>query len=225
MSCRSPFLCGWGRARRASTPSASITCFPASTLTGRSAVKSRVMQAIETSYKGYRFRSRTEARWAVFLDAIHVKWTYEQQGFDLSGTPYLPDFWVESWQAWIEIKGPEPQPVEIEKCRLLSEASGKRVLLIYGEPWIDGDEPHYDMVLFTVPEDHRHMTKGWEFGEGRRNSREVWLVSEDHGAFALNPVPHPGDHKYPLSGSFAHQIVDALSQARAARFEHGESGA
>ena len=28
------------------------------------------IQVIETAYKGYRFRSRLEARWAVFFDAI-----------------------------------------------------------------------------------------------------------------------------------------------------------
>jgi hypothetical protein len=28
------------------------------------------IKAIETSYKGYRFRSRLEARWAVFFDAL-----------------------------------------------------------------------------------------------------------------------------------------------------------
>lgn len=36
-----------------------------------------MIKAIETSYKGYRFRSRTEARWAVFFDALGVRWEYE----------------------------------------------------------------------------------------------------------------------------------------------------
>ncbi len=30
------------------------------------------IKAIETRYKGYRFRSRLEARWAVFFDALSV---------------------------------------------------------------------------------------------------------------------------------------------------------
>ena len=48
---------------------------------------------IETEYKGYRFRSRLEARWAVFFDACGVKWDYEVEGFDLGdGIKYLPDF-------------------------------------------------------------------------------------------------------------------------------------
>ena len=51
------------------------------------------LKAIETEYKGYRFRSRLEARWAVFFDACGVKWEYEPEGYDLgNGTYYLPDF-------------------------------------------------------------------------------------------------------------------------------------
>jgi hypothetical protein len=183
------------------------------------------MQPIETNYKGFRFRSRSEARWAVFLDTIQISWRYEEQGFDLNGTGYLPDFWVPDWNAWVEIKGPKPTPEEIDKCRLLSEASGKLVLLVSGDPWIEGERKLYDVMLFSKPEDHRHMSEGWEFGEGRRNSREIWLVSDDLGAFTLNSIPHDGDHKYPLSGSYAYTIVEGLKAARGARFEHGESGA
>lgn len=51
------------------------------------------IKAIETRYKGYRFRSRLEARWAVFFDALGIKWEYEPEGFELpDGTRYLPDF-------------------------------------------------------------------------------------------------------------------------------------
>lgn len=39
------------------------------------------LKAIETEYKGYRFRSRPEARWAVFFDACGVKWDYEPEGY------------------------------------------------------------------------------------------------------------------------------------------------
>jgi hypothetical protein len=37
----------------------------------------------ETKYKGYWFRSRLEAKWAVFFDALGLKWLYEPEGFDL----------------------------------------------------------------------------------------------------------------------------------------------
>ena len=51
------------------------------------------MKAIQTEYKGYLFRSRLEARWAVFFDACGVRWEYEPEGYILpNGKFYLPDF-------------------------------------------------------------------------------------------------------------------------------------
>lgn len=53
------------------------------------------LQAIETRYSGYRFRSRLEARWAVFFDCLGLPWEYEPEGFVLpNGKWYLPDFRV-----------------------------------------------------------------------------------------------------------------------------------
>lgn len=41
------------------------------------------MKPTETKYKGCRFRSRLEARWAVFFDTLSIKWWYEPERFDL----------------------------------------------------------------------------------------------------------------------------------------------
>lgn len=46
------------------------------------------MKAIPTKYKSCQFRSRLEAKWAVFFDLVHWQWTYEP--FDLNG--WIPDF-------------------------------------------------------------------------------------------------------------------------------------
>ncbi len=35
------------------------------------------VKALETHYRGWRFRSRIEARWAVFFDALGISWDYE----------------------------------------------------------------------------------------------------------------------------------------------------
>ena len=48
--------------------------------------------AIDTIYKGYRFRSRLEARWAMFFDLAGVAWRYEVEPLLVNGEPYLPDF-------------------------------------------------------------------------------------------------------------------------------------
>jgi hypothetical protein len=46
------------------------------------------MHAIATVYKGIRFRSRLEAKWAAFFDLLGWRWAYEP--LDLRG--YIPDF-------------------------------------------------------------------------------------------------------------------------------------
>ena len=56
------------------------------------------IKPIETVYNGYRFRSRLEARWAVFFDALEVEYEYEPEGFLLpSGNKYLPDFRIKCY--------------------------------------------------------------------------------------------------------------------------------
>lgn len=63
-----------------------------------------MLKAIETRYKGYRFRSRLEARWAVFFQEHGVRWEYEQEGFELPFGRYLPDFYLPTRKAFIEVK-------------------------------------------------------------------------------------------------------------------------
>jgi len=115
------------------------------------------MKAIETKYKGYRFRSRLEARWAVFFDALGLAWEYEKEGYDLNGIKYLPDFWLPGLDCWIEIKGRDVNDDDRDKCGFLAAQSSKRVYMFYGE-----------MVL---PD---HTYNGWD-----RNPSEVFFQIED----------------------------------------------
>lgn len=104
------------------------------------------LKAIETHYKGYRFRSRIEARWAVFMDAIKIPWEYEREGFDLGADGnYLPDFWLPTQKEWVEIKGEKPSADEMRKATALAEASKCAVHLFWGrvEPdpfWVNMQE-------------------------------------------------------------------------------------
>lgn len=65
------------------------------------------IQPIQTRYAGHHFRSRLEARWAVFFDALGLKWQYEPQGYTVGATkrPYLPDFYLPDVAAVVEVKG------------------------------------------------------------------------------------------------------------------------
>lgn len=68
------------------------------------------MRSIETKYHGLTFRSRLEARWAMFFDAVGIEFVYEPEGYVLSdGTKYLPDFWLPEQKMAVEVKGPLAQ--------------------------------------------------------------------------------------------------------------------
>lgn len=89
---------------------------------------------IETRYDGCLFRSRTEARWAVFFNALDLRWEYEKEGYVLPSGAYLPDFFLPEGNLWVEVKGAEPTDDEIYRCVHLSEATGSHVLLAVGAP-------------------------------------------------------------------------------------------
>lgn len=155
-----------------------------------------MIKAIETSYKGYRFRSRLEARWAVFFDALGLKWEYEPEGFDLKAGRYLPDFFLGDRRSngafgygpWFEVKASAPTPLEVSKLSELCDHTCSYGLLVWGQP---GDHHYF----------YFHKEGG--------------VVDSDDGGNPLNE--HVGvcwrEYEY------------ALAAARSARFEHGESGA
>jgi len=68
-----------------------------------------IIKAIPTEYAGVHFRSRTEARWAVFFDLVGLKWDYEP--FDLEG--WAPDFLLRTniGPVLVEVK-----PVDLTTC-------------------------------------------------------------------------------------------------------------
>ncbi len=90
-------------------------------------------RAIPTKYKGYHFRSRLEARWAVFLDSHEVPYQYELQGFALPSGQYLPDFWLPGLNVWYEVKGPKPTRHEEVAARELSQETGMPCVIAWGD--------------------------------------------------------------------------------------------
>jgi hypothetical protein len=95
---------------------------------------------IETTWRGRRFRSRTEARWAVLLDAADVQFEYEREGYDLPTGWYLPDFWLPTAKTWLEIKGLDPTPREQALAAELAKATGNEVWIAVGAPDPDRTE-------------------------------------------------------------------------------------
>lgn len=81
------------------------------------------IKPIETVYKGCRFRSRLEARWAVFFDEMGIDWEYEPEGFEFihdgKTVRYLPDFYLPNDRFYVEVKGNVKERYsELEKVKL-----------------------------------------------------------------------------------------------------------
>lgn len=126
---------------------------------------------LPTSYRNHSFRSRLEARWAVFFDQLEIRWEYEPEGFQLSdGSCYLPDFWLPTFEGGIyaEVK---PEGGDFSKARQLAMDTGRSVWLCEGVPdfrlWTvaapDGSDwsgvPNTDEAF---GEDRMYAEPGWD---------------------------------------------------------------
>jgi hypothetical protein len=76
--------------------------------------------AIETVYAETRFRSRLEARWAVFFDLVGWPWAYEP--IDLTG--YIPDFVLSFHRPLLVEVKPAVTLADLDEHRRKIEASG-----------------------------------------------------------------------------------------------------
>jgi hypothetical protein len=114
-----------------------------------------MMTVLPTKYKEYLFRSRTEARWAVFFDQLNIPFEYEKEGYDLDGIWYLPDFWLPTLDCFIEIKGEYPSSEAQNKAQLLCINSHKNVYIFWGNPigQFGGDERAISFSYYKHGED------------------------------------------------------------------------
>lgn len=200
-----------------------------STLKDRKPMKTTALHPIETIYNGYRFRSRLEARWAVFYDALGVRYEYEKEGFELGGAGrYLPDFWLPGLDCWVEIKGAHPSADERRKAAALAESTGKRVFIFaqtdFACPTFDhlAEGSGFQGAWGTVFWPERYDDEG-DFGA-------AWGMCSECGAPVLDtcqyPVCRPITHGCSGPRTFnseAPALTSAYLAARQARFEHGET--
>lgn len=171
------------------------------------------IKPIETVYNGYRFRSRLEARWAVFLDALRIPYEFEHQGYDLGEWGwYLPDFWLPREEAYVEIK-PFNQWFYDPKYEELSKL-GCWVFHVAGNPW----PGEYRIAVY---EDGACWgAEPYIFAEGRRVEGELWLASDYEQTCVMRLSDEPRDYdRPPLEDS--KNMMQAYKLARQARFEHG----
>lgn len=178
-----------------------------------------VIKAIETTYRGYRFRSRLEARWAVFFDALGLQWEYESEGFETSAGWYLPDFAIHRTRfdcdgdplrdrLFLEVKPLCERGVEIPRLRSLinyfEENCGATNECGY-------DEAH---VVFGDPLD-------WAEGALERNDKMFGMTAK----FSYSSMRTPIQNRWAVQPCTEIELLSAASRGRSARFEHGQTPA
>jgi hypothetical protein len=165
-----------------------------------------MIKAIDTIYNGYKFRSRLEARWAVFLDYLRIKYEYEKEGYILSdGTHYLPDFWLplsaigQGGGFWLEIKPQELSTNEILKIEKLVYETGHNAFAFVG---------NVGLGEFVI---------------------NVWFLDRKEkivNTRQIKDVEYPGDNLWDFYGMFGYNdrtVEDAIVAARSARFEFNQT--
>lgn len=162
---------------------------------------------IETRYRGIRFRSRTEARWAVFFDLVGLAYDYEAEGFGLDAGAYLPDFWLRDVRLFLEVKGQDPTDEERTKCAELAKRSGVECLIAIGPP-----EPRFQLLWFDREGEREGL---YAIAQDVRQHLGFWLVREEDGNW-IGPARGAELPKGPmLSGS----LDEAYARAAAERFD------
>ena len=172
------------------------------------------IKPIDTHYNGHLFRSRLEARWAVFFDALGIKYRYEPEGYRLpNGMAYLPDFFLPEINGGIfaEVKG-KIDDASLEKIAQLAAWTEKPVAVLENIP-----NPG-DSADISVYYDEHSMDMGHEFCQcpkcGKtglqfeaRAARNCDCTDNDREYMGLQP-----------------QVEAAYDKVRKAKFEYGENG-
>lgn len=210
------------------------------------------IKPIETLYNGMRLRSRLEARWAVFFDAIGMKYEYEPEGYALKdGTAYLPDFYLPTEEMFVEVKPEREGAVkELEKVEQFVEGTKNVVLILPTIP--DRRDPDFWWFAAIYKHPLRKMVLQrrvcfWKYDD----DEPAWIGSDYYicnltelsfypkgrddlrKRLPMIPIndmdmPYTKDEKegvtFRLSDDFVGwpDVSAAFDKARSARFEHGE---
>lgn len=194
------------------------------------------LKAIQTEYKGYLFRSRLEARWAVFFDAIGVAWEYEPEGIVLSDeSQYLPDFYLSDFHCYFEVKRKSIKGTAEEEKAIWKISNGQDT-----DTWAGiiafGDLMDDDLYIFCQETDdggggcyddpvtiglHPETFKPYLFAYNDRRERSFMTTFGESMEYIPMVTSEYG--KYSYKDFVRGRIYEARKLARQARFEHGET--
>ena len=188
-------------------------------------IKAMTIKPIETLYRGHYFRSKAEARFAVFLDCLGVKWEYEPQGFDLgNGLKY--HIWVEVKGMWKDDKPGELSDFDYAKInRFVFDGSGG----VINPLWVAGNcytlDPRNRQDFLSCA-DHGPQNLINTFRTITGADKDLYPVCPQYGKLVLAitdcyyPVPY-GRIDCGVEYSICHNVINALEEANRYKFDHG----
>lgn len=204
------------------------------------------IQPIQTRYAGCRFRSRLEARWAVFFDTVGVRWEYEPQGFHIGPYPtcetdagvtlrewdYLPDFLLPDCGTWVEVKG-NGRELDTDLMRAAAEhlpemsyrvEPGPRLLILGSIPEVrsDGDWGWLGLTPWERDGEAALESHAYGFGRFQKNLRP-WVLIETSCATPYDCGEEGDRWLIPALDATEPSAARGYRAARSARFEHGET--
>lgn len=186
------------------------------------------IKPIETSYNGYRFRSRLEARWAVFFDSLGIPYIYEPEGLNINGVTYLPDFYLPDCRQFFEVKGVLDSDSERKVTTLID--AGFSVTIGYEnglfqacDHWGEVERQGEWLDIFKLSTDSA-LCRCLRCGK-------YWFMGYSGYWGCQCCETYDGDHHFTpiitsekrLDGSWYLTGKEKWDVARQARFEHGET--
>lgn len=209
------------------------------------------IKAIETFYDGYRFRSRLEARWAVFFNMAKISYQYEPEAFrtaqiyDQNSSAYLPDFYLPKWDIYAEVKGTD-EALRNDSGKIgdaidfhATPIAEKGLLLLGNIPYNPGFFPLFHVLFWAKGVGRGYALFDMINGEAKLHTTG-YRDFEPKGAinlFGIDPCQNNYGEPVPEGTSVnvgylnpdimpieldPSAINSCFAIARSARFEHGE---
>ena len=153
-------------------------------------------------YGKYRFRSKLEAQWALFLDNADIKYVYQPEENPDSVDKYLPDFFLPEENVWLEIRPQDDIFTDVQKYEDFGKmlVAYEELLVCFGLPQIDA-QPAVSNPKKVVP-----GIVGYAYDE--EGIKSTSLEDEDLSTWVIPSMHFPVSSWQPTKAS-----VEALRKA------------
>ena len=142
-----------------------------------------------------------------------MPYIYEPEGYTFEDYAYLPDFWMPSWNVFVEIKPAKPDQEEMKRYIAFAQHAGKSLLIFCGQPVWDG----YHIVWCSPAQlENDDLRLGWCKAA---ECDQLFIENRSWGAQAIAPLTKHDCWKSREWPVLLEDALDAFNAATFARFE------